>query len=419
LVGAPIAIVEDEPGTTRDRLFGDVEWSGREFTLVDTGGIELEASTGISRLVREQAELAISQADLVLFCVDTKDGLTSDDHAIATVLRSQNKPVVIAAGKADNEERRLAATEFYELGFEDVITVSPLHGTGTGDLLDLIQQHLSNLPPEEPEIDLFSIAIVGRPNVGKSSLLNSMAGDERVIVSDIPGTTRDAIDTIIRHRDEDIVLVDTAGIRRRGRIERGVEKYSVMRALRAVNRADVVLILLDAVEGATAQDTHLAGYVRQAGRGIVLVVNKWDLIEKGPKTMDEYRAKLQHTFNFMPWAPVVFISAKTGQRVNTILDAVLEVRDERNRRISTGELNEFVRDATLAHRPPSDHGRALKVYYVTQAEKAPPTFVFFVNDPKLVHFSYERYLENRIREKFSFAGTPIRLVFRGRGESND
>ncbi|HUE75571.1 MAG TPA: ribosome biogenesis GTPase Der, partial [Chloroflexota bacterium] len=316
-------------------------------------------------------------------------------------------------------ERRLAATEFYELGFDDVVSVSSLHGTGTGDLLDLVHQHLSELPLEEPEVDLFSIAIVGRPNVGKSSLLNSMAGDERVIVSDIPGTTRDAIDTIIRHQDEDIVLVDTAGIRRRGRIERGVEKYSVMRALRAVNRADVVLILIDAVEGATAQDTHLAGYVRQAGRGIVIVVNKWDLIEKGPKTMDEYRTKLQHTFNFMPWASVVFISAKTGQRVNTILDAVLKVRDERNRRIQTRELNDFVREATMAHRPPSDHGRALKVYYVTQAEKAPPTFVFFVNDPNLIHFSYERYLENRIRDKFGFAGTPIRLVFRGRGESND
>jgi len=412
LVGEQIAVIEDEPGTTRDRIYGDVEWSGRSFTLVDTGGIEGDPSSEIGRLVRAQAQQAIEEADLIVLGIDVSEGLTPDDHAVADLLRRSNKPVVIVAMKADNAQRRLAANDLYRLGYDEVIAVSSLHGTGTGDLLDWIVERLPRIEPAE-EDERPKIAIVGRPNVGKSSLLNAIVGRQRSIVSDTPGTTRDALDTELVHDGREITLIDTAGIRRRGKIDVGVEKYSVMRALRAVNRADVALVVLDSGEGVTAQDTHLAGYVREAGRGAVLVANKWDLAPG-----DQRAGALREDFKFMPWAPIAHVSAKTGRRVTAPLDLALAAWQERQRRVPTGELNRVVRNAMAAHRPPSRRGKALKVKYATQAEVEPPTFVFFVNDPELVHLSYERFLENQLREAFGFQGTPIRLRFRG-GEPRD
>jgi GTP-binding protein len=416
LVGEPIAIVEDVPGTTRDRLYGDVEWSGRSFVLVDTGGIEASPTTEIGQLVRAQAQLAVDEADAVVFCVEVQASITSDDLAVAELLRRSGKPTVVAATKADNHARRLEANELYALGFDEVVPVSSTHGTGTGDLLDWIVEHVPAEAPE-PRSDHPLFAIVGRPNVGKSSLLNALVGHERSMVSDRPGTTRDAIDSDIEYKGQRITLVDTAGIRRRGRVELGVERYGVIRAIRAVNRAHVALVLLDAAEGPTAQDAHLAGYVRQAGRGCVLVVNKWDLVDRGPDTARRFDAALREHFKFMPWAPIVHVSALTKARVTRPLDLGLEAWRERQRRVTTGELNRIVRGALAQHAPPTHHGRRLKLYYATQAETEPPTFVFFVNDPQLVHLSYERFLENRLREAFGFVGTPIRIRFRGRDKA--
>jgi GTP-binding protein len=420
LVGEQVAVVEDLPGTTRDRIYGEVEWSGREFTLVDTGGIQGDPDTDLARLVRAQASIAVEEADLILFCVDAREGLTADDQAVADLLRRSGKPVAIVAAKADNQARRLDANDLYRLGFEDVIPVSALHGTGTGDLLDWVVERLPAAPPAVEEEDgRPRLAIVGRPNVGKSSLLNSIVGRERSIVFDRPGTTRDAIDTEIVHKEQPLTLIDTAGIRRRGKIEFGVEKYSVIRALRAISRADVVLIVIDAEEGVTAQDTHLAGYVREAGRGAVLVINKWDTVPRDRVASERFDATVRDDFKFMPWAPFVHVSAKTGSRVTRPLDLALEAYRERKRRVSTGELNRVVREALAAHAPPSRRGKALRIYYVTQAEVEPPTFVFFVNDPELVHVTYERFLENQLRRAFGFEGTPIRLRFRGREPRDD
>jgi GTP-binding protein len=418
LVGEQIAVVEDEPGTTRDRNYGEVEWAGKSFTLVDTGGLQGDPNTEIGRLVRAQARIAIDEADLIVFCVDSPEGLTGDDLAVADILRKSGKPIVVAATKTDNPARRLDATDLYRLGFEEVIPVSSLHGTGTGDLLDWLMERLPATEPP-PEDDHPRIAIVGRPNVGKSSMLNAIVGKERSIVSNVPGTTRDAIDSDIEHAGQQITLVDTAGIRRRGRIEVGIEKYSVFRALRAVSRAHVALIVIDASEGVTAQDTHLGGYVRQSGRGAVLVVNKWDLLPKEPDAAKRFDAQLREDFKFMPWAPIVHVSAKTGSRVARPLDAALAAYEQRQRRVGTGELNRVVKNALAAHAPPSRRGRSLRIYYATQAETEPPTFVFFVNDPELVHVTYERFLENQLREAFDFTGTPIRLRFRGRDPRDD
>jgi GTP-binding protein len=414
LVGEQIAVIEDLPGTTRDRIYGDVEWSGKYFTLIDTGGIEGDPETEISRLVRAQARAAVQEADLIVFGVEAGEGTTADDLAVAELLRKSGKPVVVAATKADNPSRRLQANELYRLGFDDVIPVSAMHGTGTGDLLDWVVERLPPTPEPVDDDDQPKIAIVGRPNVGKSSLLNALVGSERSIVSDKPGTTRDAIDTVIQHGDRTVTLIDTAGIRRRGRIEFGVEKYSVIRALRAVARADVALIVLDASEGVTAQDTHLAGYARQAGRACVLVLNKWDLVPRDAVVAKRFDAVVKESFKFMPWAPFVHVSAKTGSRVTRPIDLALKAWEERRRRVSTGELNRVIRNALAAHAPPSHRGHQLKIMYATQAESQPPTFVFFVNDPELVHITYERFLENQLREAFSFEGTPIRLRFRGR-----
>jgi GTPase len=423
VVGEKVAIVEDLPGTTRDRLYGDGEWNGRYFTLIDTGGLEFETSETyvqdehqtdeIARQTRNQAQAAIEEADVIVFMVDAKTGITSADREIAEILRKTKKPVVLAANQADSEERRLNSVEFYELGVGDPIPVSSYHGTNTGDLLDKITENLPEQAEEEEDKNI-RIAIIGRPNVGKSRLLNSILGQERVIVSDVPGTTRDAIDTEIIVNGVEVTLIDTAGIRRRGHIDQGIEKYSVMRTLRAINRSNVVLLVIDASEGVTAQDTHIAGYALDQAKGIVLVVNKWDKIEKDTHTMDQHTLKVRQEFDFMNWVPLVFTSAKFGQRVNKVLDLALQVASERRKRVATSLLNKVVREAVAEHSPPSKPGKWLKILYATQADIDPPTFIFSVNDAKSVHFSYERYLENKLRETFGFEGTPIRMYFRGR-----
>jgi len=414
LIEERLAIVEDVPGTTRDRIYADARWGGLTLTFVDTGGLLPDSNGDLMASVRDQVEIAIAEAEVIVFLVDAKEGLTATDLDIAALLRRCNKPVILAANKADNESRRQAAVEFYELGLGDPYPISALHGTGTGDLLDAI---LDVVPPEQPEEEAegVRIAIVGRPNVGKSLLLNTILGEDRMIVSDKPGTTRDAVDSLVEWDGQPVTLIDTAGIRRRGRIEPGVERYSVIRALRAIQRSDVVLLLIDAVDGITAQDAHIAGYVVEEARGVVIVVNKWDLIEKDSHTMDAYTGEIRQALKFISYAPLVFVSALTGQRVGRALDVALRVQEARSHRAPTGQLNRILRDAALSHSPPSKRGKRLKIYYATQAGTAPPSFVFFVNDPQLLHFSYRRYLKNKLREAFGFEGSPLRLSFRKRG----
>jgi GTP-binding protein len=408
-----------------------VEWAGRAFTVIDTGGLELEPATDMLAAVANQVGVAVDEADLILFAVDSVDGITAADEEIGKLLRAghvagsrpkaqRRAPVIVVAGKADNQGRRESAGEFYALGFEDVVPISALSGANSGDLLDLVLAKLPEPPLYENEDDeRLRVAIVGRPNVGKSSLLNKLLGQERVVVSEIPGTTRDAIDTEIEYAGRRFLLVDTAGIRRRGRIEQGIEKYSVLRAERSVTRADVIVLMVDATEMVTSQDLHIAGDVEREGKGIVLVVNKWDLVEKDTFTIQQYLDEIGREFNFLRWVPSVFISAKTGQRAHRVLDEAIAVETERQRRVPTGRLNEVVERATTDHPPTSHKGRQLRVYYATQAAVAPPTFIFFVNDPDLVHFAYERFLENTLREAFGFRGTTVRLRFRPRKKEEE
>jgi GTP-binding protein len=432
IVGQRRAIVEDLPGTTRDRLYGDAEWNGVPFTVVDTGGLEIiesrkkrrpqdqpvplsTASIGFIDEIREQAKVAIAEADAIVMLVDVLEGVMPADEDVAEVLRRTEKPVLVAANKVDNETRQQAAFEFYTLGLGDVYPISALHGLGIGDLLDdLVAAFPVVEEAEEP--DALKIALVGKPNVGKSSLLNKLLGEERAIVSEIPGTTRDATDTYLTWEGQPVLLIDTAGIRRRGRIERGIEKYSVLRAMKAISRADVVLLLLDAQDLVTAQDAHVAGYILEEMRSIIVVVNKWDLIEKDTYTMDAYTKQVRADLKFLDYVPVLYISALTGQRVHKILPLASQIYQERRVRISTGELNRLVEDATIRHSPPHKAGKRLKFFYATQASVDPPTFVFFVNDKRLVHFSYMRYLENQLRRRYSFLGTPLKLVFRTRAK---
>jgi len=423
LVGYQMAIVEDAPGTTRDRLYGEAEWSGRPFTVVDTGGVQLtwsEADLKGSATpalllddVRQQAEIAIAEADLVLFLVDAAAGLTPTDEDVAALLRRAEKPVILVVNKADNPALRLDALDFYRLGLGEPYPISALHGTGTGDLLDAV---VAALPQEEvqDEPEGIKIAIVGRPNVGKSSLLNALLGEDRAIVSELPGTTRDAIDTLLTWQGQPIVLIDTAGIRRRGRIEPGIEKYSVMRALKAIGRADVVLLLLDATEMVTAQDAHVAGYILEENKSVVVVVNKWDLIEKDTHTMTEFTRRVRSELKFLDYVPVLFISARIGKRVDQVLPMAVKVYQQRFARVGTSELNQVIQEAVMRHAPPSKAGKRLKFLFASQVDVAPPTFVFFVNDERLVHFTYARYLENCLRERYGFVGTPLRLIFRQR-----
>ncbi len=421
LIGERRSIIEDLPGTTRDRLYGSTEWNGTEFTVVDTAGMLFDASdldlpmAEISRRAREQAEVAIREADAIVFLVDGREGLTTADSDVATVLRTSSKPIVLAVNKADSPERRLDAVEFYALNLGDPIPMSAYHGLGTGDVLDRLVEQLPPNPPTDDDRERVRVAIVGRPNVGKSSLLNRLLGQDRSVVSAVPGTTRDSVDTDMIFENTEITLIDTAGIRRAGRIDRGVEQYSVLRTLRAIERCDIALLLIDASEGITAQDTHIAGMILEAKKGIIILVNKWDVLEKDNYTFNKYSEKLKEAFQFVDYAPVLFISAATGQRVEKILPLVLDVDNERHKRISTSELNNLLRDA-INRQPPTAtrKGAYLRIYFATQPQVAPPVFLFFANNGELVHWSYARYLENCIREQYGFVGTPISIVFRSR-----
>lgn len=417
LIGEHRAVVHDQPGTTRDRLYGTAEWRDRVFTVIDTGGIGLDTGEGdLLADVRLQAEEAMREADVIVWVVDAAGGMTAADQEVADELRLSRKPVILTANKADNPRRQLDATaEFAPLGFGEPVTISALHGEGTGDLLDEIVAWFPKAPAQADNPPAVSLSIVGRPNVGKSSLVNRLLGHERNIVRDEPGTTRDAIDSTITRDGQTIVLIDTAGIRRRGRIQPGVEKFSVLRTVRAIERSDVAVLLIDATEGVLAQDAHVAGYVDEAARGLIIAVNKWDLAEKHPRAQQEYTVALRRELKFADWAPVLYISAKTGQRIDRVLETALTIQNERTKRVPTAQLNDVIRKAVEAH-PLMERGRALKIYYTAQTGTAPPRFTCFCNSPKLVHFSYVRYLDNVLRANFGFDGTPIRLEFRGRRE---
>ncbi|PZR63319.1 MAG: ribosome biogenesis GTPase Der [Chloroflexi bacterium] len=435
LVGERVAIVEDIPGTTRDRVYGTSEWNGRRFTVVDTGGLELEPGSQIEERVQDQARIAIREADEILFVVDAAAGLAPLDHDVADALRRAARPTILVVNKADNPRREAEGAEFHALGFEPTLMISAQHGRGTGDLADEIVERLPAvsdaeraasvrtddqlsaqelLELEEAEIGPPRVAIVGRPNTGKSTFVNRVLGQERMIVADQPGTTRDPVDTAVELDGEQMVLIDTAGIRRRGAIDRGIERYSVLRSMKAIDRADVAVVLTDATEGYTAQDAHVVGYVLDAGKGIVLVINKWDALEKDGHTTDRWLKVLRREAPYLAWADIVFASGRTGQRVERVLREARRVADERLRRVPTAELNRVVTDAVRDHPPAHVRNRLPKLYYATQVAIRPPTFVVFVNDPQLIHFSYKRYLENRVRDGFGFLGTPIRLLFRPR-----
>ncbi len=415
--GKRISIVEDTTGITRDGIYADAEWSGIEFTLIDTGGIEPFSKDIILSQMREQANLAIDTADVILFMVNVKDGMTAADKEVAAMLQKCGKPVLLVVNKVDNPgEPPLDAYEFYNLGMGDPIMVSSIHGLGVGDLLDAVVEHFPEQIEEEEDEDIIHIAVVGKPNAGKSSLVNYLLGENRVIVSNIAGTTRDAIDSELVRDGQKYVLIDTAGMRKRGKIDEAVERYSVVRALAAVDRADACVIMIDATEGVTEQDTKIAGYVHEQGKAAVFAVNKWDLIEKETNTMRNFKERLLEGFNFMMYADSVFISAKTGQRVDDLFGKVNHAVEQNRKRISTGLLNDVINEAIAMVQPPSDKGKRLKIYYATQASVKPPTFVLFVNNAELAHYSYVRYLENKIRSAFGFEGTPIKFIVREKGE---
>ncbi len=417
IAGENIAIVKDTPGVTRDRIYADAEWLDRRFTLIDTGGIEPDSKDLILSQMRYQAEIAIDTADVIIFLVDVKQGLQDADTKVADMLRRSGKPVVLCVNKVDNFKNMAAEVyEFYNLGIGDPIPVSAISKTGLGDLLDAVAAYFPKESEEEEEESRPRIAVIGKPNVGKSSLVNRLAKEERVIVSDIAGTTRDAIDTLIRHEDREYILVDTAGLRRKSKISEELERYSIIRAVAAVEKSDVVIMMIDASEGVTEQDAKIAGIAHERGKGVIIAVNKWDSIEKDDKTIYRFREEIEKKLSFMPYAELVFLSAKTGQRVDKIFEKVDTVIANQNLRIRTGVLNEIVSDAVVMQQPPSDKGRRLKIYYATQVSVKPPTFVIFVNDKELMHFSYTRYLENRIRDAFGFHGTPLRFLIRERKE---
>ena len=419
LIGQRLSIVKDTPGVTRDRIFAPCEWCGRKFMLADTGGIEPRSDEVILSQMRRQAQLAIDQADVILLVTDLRSGVTANDADVAVMLQKSGKPVVLCVNKCDSPgEVPAEFYEFYNLGLGDPVAVSSIHGHGTGDLLDAVT---ALLPPEEPEDEdreIIRVAVIGKPNAGKSSLVNRIAGEERAIVSDIAGTTRDAIDTPVHNTHGDFIFIDTAGLRRRSRVDDAIEKYSVLRAEMAVERADVCVILIDGTEGFTEQDSKVAGIAHEQGKACIIAVNKWDAVEKDDKTMDRMRKKLMEDFSFMGYAPFIFLSAKTGQRVDRLFDLIKYVYQQNSMRISTGMLNDVLAQATARVQPPTDKGRRLRIYYMTQPSTRPPTFVCFVNRADLFHFSYQRYLENQIRETFGLEGTPVRFVIRERGDNN-
>jgi len=412
IIGKRISIVHDRPGVTRDRIYGETDWNGKHFTLIDTGGIEPSSNDVILRQMKRQVDFAIDTADLILFMVDGKEGMTSADEDVAQLLRRSGKPVILVVNKIDNYIDSFDNYEFYQLGFEDPIFISASHGLAVGDLLDRITDYIKKHGIVQEDEEVTKVAIVGRPNVGKSSLLNNILGEERVIVSDIPGTTRDAIDTHFKVDGKKMIFIDTAGIRRKSRINEDVEYYSVLRAIGAINRANVVLMVLDASQDITEQDKRIAGMAHDAGKAIIIIVNKWDLIEKDTYTTEEFNRKIRAEFAFMQYAPIIYVSAKTGQRVNRIIKTIDSVMENYTMRVKTNVLNNLISEATAISEPPTIKGRKLKIYYATQTDVKPPTFVFFVNDNELFHFSYERYLENTIRQAFGFEGTPIRIKSR-------
>ena len=419
LAGDNISIVKDTPGVTRDRIYADVEWLNHKFTLVDTGGIEPESKDIILSQMRDQAQIAIDTANVIIFITDVRQGLVDADAKVADMLRRSRKPVVLVVNKVDNFDRQMMDVyEFYNLGIGEPIPISAANRMGLGDMLDEVIKHFPEDSDGDEEDDRPKIAIVGKPNVGKSSIVNKLVGKNRVIVSDIAGTTRDAIDTTIKYNNKEYVFIDTAGLRRKNKIKEEIERYSIIRTVAAVERADIVIIVIDAIEGVTEQDAKIAGIAHERGKGIIVAVNKWDAIEKNDKTIYEYTNKIKDTLSFMPYAEILFISALTGQRLNKIYELIDEIIDSQNMRVPTGVLNEILTEAVAMQQPPSDKGKRLRIYYITQVSVKPPTFVMFVNDKQLTHFSYTRYIENKIREAFGFRGTSIRFINRERKEKD-
>lgn len=417
LAGEKISIVKDTPGVTRDRIYADVTWLDKEFTMIDTGGIEPDSKDVILSQMREQAQIAIDTADVILFLTDVRQGVVDADSKVADMLRRSGKPVLLVVNKVDNFEKYMPDVyEFYNLGIGDPVPVSAASRLGIGDLLDEVMKYFPEHEAQEEEDDRPRVAIVGKPNVGKSSIINRLLGENRVIVSDVAGTTRDAIDTAVVHDGKEYIFIDTAGLRRKSRIKEELERYSIIRTVTAVERADVVLMVIDASEGVTEQDAKIAGIAHERGKGVVIVVNKWDAIEKNDRTMREYESKIRQVISYMPYAEIMYVSAVTGQRLNRLYDMIDMVIANQTLRIATGVLNEIMTEAVAMQQPPSDKGKRLKLYYITQVSVKPPTFVIFVNDKELMHFSYTRYLENKIREAFGFRGTPLRFIIRERKE---
>ncbi|MDN5300545.1 MAG: GTPase [Thermoanaerobacteraceae bacterium] len=418
IIGKRVSIVDDKPGVTRDRIYGQIEWNGKKLTVVDTGGVEPASRDIILNQMKRQVDFAIDTADVIVFLVDGKEGLTSADEDVASILRKSGKPVLLVVNKVDNFRNVPENYEFYRLGFDDIIFISASHGLAVGDLLDRLTDYIKDMPEEPEDEDIIKVAVVGKPNVGKSSLVNAILGEERVIVSDIPGTTRDAIDTFFEVDGKKMVFIDTAGMRRKSKVKEDVEFYSNVRALGAIDRSDVVLMVLDATQDISEQDKRIAGIAHEAGKAIIVVVNKWDLIEKDEHTMNQFREKIKTEFAFMQYAPTLFISAKTGQRVHRIIELINFVMDQYTFRVKTPLLNDLVREATAIVEPPSIKGKKLKIYYAVQTGIKPPTFVFFINDLKLFHFSYARFLENKLRETFGLEGTPVVIKGKEKGEKN-
>ncbi|HAA2781584.1 TPA_asm: ribosome biogenesis GTPase Der [Listeria monocytogenes] len=413
IVGERVSIVEDVPGVTRDRIYNSAEWLGKEFNIIDTGGIDLSDEPFLEQ-IRAQAEIAIDEADVIIFITNGREGVTDADEQVAKILYRSNKPIVLAINKVDNPEMRDQIYDFYSLGFGEPYPISGSHGLGLGDMLDAVRAHFPKEEEEEYPDDTVKFSLIGRPNVGKSSILNVLLGEDRVIVSDIAGTTRDAIDTTYTFDGQDYVMIDTAGMRKRGKVYESTEKYSVLRAMRAIERSDVVLVVINAEEGIREQDKRIAGYAHDAGRAIIIVVNKWDAINKDEKTINVWTEDIREQFQFLSYAPIVFVSAKTKQRLNNLFPLINQVSDNHSLRVQSSMLNDVISDAVAMNPSPMDKGKRLKIFYTTQVAVKPPTFVVFVNDPELMHFSYERFLENRIREAFPFEGTPIRVIARKR-----
>ncbi|WP_299088314.1 ribosome biogenesis GTPase Der [uncultured Metabacillus sp.] len=413
IVGERVSIVEDIPGVTRDRIYSSGEWLNYQFNIIDTGGIDIGDEPFIEQ-IRQQAEIAIDEADVIIFLTNVREGVTAADEEVAKILYRSNKPVVLAVNKVDNPEMRANIYDFYSLGFGDPFPISGSHGLGLGDLLDEVAKHFKNTGIEDYDDTTIKFSLIGRPNVGKSSLVNAILGEERVIVSDIAGTTRDAIDTVYKYEGQEFVIIDTAGMRKKGKVYETTEKYSVLRALKAIERSDVILVVLNGEEGIIEQDKHIAGYAHEAGKSVVIVVNKWDAVDKDERTMKEFEENIRDHFKFLNYAPIVFLSAKTTKRIHTLMPKIILASENHARRVETNVLNDVVMDAVAMNPTPTHKGKRLKIFYTTQVAVKPPTFVVFVNDPELMHFSYERFLENRIRSAFEFEGTPIKIFSRER-----